>query len=393
MVGSQHDQVARHAKAPGLAPARPVTKEKGKSLRRLFATLLAAGTLAGALALAAPASAAQPPTRGMAAPHTQVQAAQLSQRFTCPSPPNATGCFFATDFFGGPVFQAHPSGGTDQWRVIPADNRGSETNHLGNPMWLSAVSGAGAGHETCLANGERAANSNRWGRFYISTTGTCGSTPPPLPTGIVRTTASHVTPAVAPKITATTHLTNHPDNGNNGVWASEDFTRTVTIQRVGEADISNCPGSDTGKCWLWDATMTDSGSFTTIASALSPRAGTVLDLALQGKFSGGSPNVQFYSSWKTARASRVPATVDGPVSGRRTTTRWPELFFGSSAVFNSAANPGGPDLGHWAWRYRIAFGVNPQCPNDASQWVDGWNNSDGELAVDGDILAPNSAHC
>lgn len=59
-----------------------------------------------------------------------------ARRFTCPSPPNATGCFYANNDFTGSVYQAHPSGGEEQWRLIPSDNRGSETNHTNDAMWL-----------------------------------------------------------------------------------------------------------------------------------------------------------------------------------------------------------------------------------------------------------------
>lgn len=202
-----------------------------------------------------------------------------------------------------------------------------------------------------------------------------------------------VTPAATTPVTATTHVTDHPDSGNHGDWATDDFTRTVTVRRISQVGPENCPGTDTGFCYLWRAKMDDSGTFTTIPGDLSPRGGVPLDVALTGSFSGGSSTIQYYSSWKTAKASRVPGTVSGPVSGRRTTTNWVEQFYGPAAVFNSGANPGGPNLGHWSWKYTANFGSDPQCPNNASQWIDGWNNSDGSLPADGDILASNSSNC
>jgi hypothetical protein len=79
-------------------------------------------------------------------------------------------------------------------------------------------------------------------------------------------------------------------------------------------------------------------------------------------------------------------------SGEQTTTNWVEQFF-PTGVFNSAANPGGPDLGDWSWTYTAAFGSNTQCVNDAYRWVDSATNSGGSLNTDEDILAPNSADC
>jgi hypothetical protein len=203
--------------------------------------------------------------------------------------------------------------------------------------------------------------------------------------------------ATATPIQAVTQIANRPDSGVQGNnWALDTFTRTATITLVSEVAASNCPGSDTGHCYLWNGTISDAGTFTTIASQLAPRTGT-LDRAITGKMTGGAPNVQFYSSWKTARASRVPATENDngqDPTGRHTTTNWVEQFFGASAVFNSAANPGGPDLGSKAgWTYLLRFGSNNECPNDAYRWVDSAADQWGSLNTDGNILTPNAADC
>lgn len=200
----------------------------------------------------------------------------------------------------------------------------------------------------------------------------------------------------ATPVTATTAISNRPDSGNHGDWASDNVSRKATIQLVGQVGVEHCPGSDTGHCYLWNFKLADSGHFITTASGLSPRAGRTLDLALTGAFAGGTTSGQYYSSWKTARASRLPASendMNTVPAGRKTTTNWVERFYGSGAVFNSAANPGGPDLGRWSWKYTLGFGSDRQCPNNASQWVDAANNGDGASPPDGDILAPNSADC
>ena len=112
-------------------------------------------------------------------------------------------------------------------------------------------------------------------------------------------------------ITAVTTLTNRPDSGAQGNdWALDNMTRTVSVKLVGEVAASNCPGTLTGHCYLWNASISDSGTFTTAAGQLAPRAGT-LDSAITGAVKGGAPHVQFFSSWKTAKASLVPVSLDG----------------------------------------------------------------------------------
>jgi hypothetical protein len=208
---------------------------------------------------------------------------------------------------------------------------------------------------------------------------------------VLTTSASASVPApstvVAP---ATTQISNRPDGGNHGIWALDNFTRTATVTIVGEVAASNCPGTDTGHCYLWNFTIADAGHFTAQSGDLAPRSGSTLERTLTGRFSGGASHGQIYASWKTARATRVPLTEDDQgllPAGRHTTTNWVEQFFGASATF------GAIDLGNWSWTYTLGFNANDQCPNNAYRWVDAAANSDGSLPADGDILTPTSANC
>ena len=122
--------------------------------------------------------------------------------------------------------------------------------------------------------------------------------------------AAAATPSATPHavITASTAVSNRPDSGVQGNnWALDTFKRVASVKLVGEVANTNCPGTDTGHCYLWDFTITDSGHFKAIAGQLAPRTGT-LERALTGTFAGGTSNGQFYSSWKTAKATRVPTT-------------------------------------------------------------------------------------
>ena len=218
--------------------------------------------------------------------------------------------------------------------------------------------------------------------------GLTGATAASAATHPVATTAATTT------FTVVTTLTGYPVAGFQGNnWANEAFSRTATVHRVGEVSVTNCPGSGTGKCWFYTGSLSDSGTFTTIAEQLAPRTGT-LDLAVAGPFSGGTTTIDFWSSWENPNKADVPKTVPGgSLTSRETTANWVEQFFGAGAVFNSTANPGGPDLGKTSWKYTLNFGSNAQCPNDAYQWVDSSSNDHGGEIGDGNILTPNSSAC
>ena len=203
-------------------------------------------------------------------------------------------------------------------------------------------------------------------------------------------------------VTAVTVISHRPDGGNAGNWAQDNFKRTATVHRVGQAGLSNCPGSTTGHCYAWTFKIADSGHFTTepaggpaAYNGLSPRTGAQLDLAVTGTMSGGTHSGTFFTDTQAASAT-VPATeddADALPSGDKTTTNWVEQFFPAGAVFNSGANPGGPDLGNWSWTYTLPFGADAQCKNDSYRWVDSSSNGGGSVNTDGDILAPSSADC
>ena len=208
--------------------------------------------------------------------------------------------------------------------------------------------------------------------------------------------------AAATTFTAVTKVSAHPDSGTLGDnWANDNFTRTATITRGAAVPAASCPGSGTGKCYFYTGTLSDSGTFASVAGMKSPRAVTLLDQSLTGTFAGGSTSIEFWSSWKTPNVADVPKTVTGTVSGRETSTDWVEQFFGAGAVLNSNANQAGPDnvpagqpdLGKWSWKYTLNFGSNKACPNDAYQWIDSATNGGGSLPGDGNILTPNATDC
>ncbi len=202
--------------------------------------------------------------------------------------------------------------------------------------------------------------------------------------------------STAASYTASTAVSNRPDSGNGTgtYWADDAFTRKAVLTFGGEVALSHCGGSTgTGHCYAWSGSVTDTaGSFTTIAGPGSPNGrGVAEDLAVTGRMSGWVRGITFYSSWKTASAAVMPATENdaGNVpAGRHTTTTWLEQFFGAGATFYDV----GAAETFW-YRYTAGFGADPQCPNDASQWVDSTWQNDGQALTAGNITAPSSADC
>ncbi len=179
----------------------------------------------------------------------------------------------------------------------------------------------------------------------------------------------------ATNASATTAFHAHPDSGNHGTWATDDFTRTASVTYVGVAPaLSDC-GSAATSCFQYQGLIKDVGSFSVISGAKSPQAGVTVTGTPSGPFLGGS-DVKFFSSSDTASASGVPASVTG--AGPVSTTNWVEQFFPAGTTFGS-----GPDLTDWIWGY--------SSPATCENWVDAIYNSSGSLPADGDITGVS--HC
>jgi hypothetical protein len=222
--------------------------------------------------------------------------------------------------------------------------------------------------------------------------------------GLAATAASAaVTPYAA---TATTAITARPDSGVHGTWALDTMTRTATVRLAGEVALSYCGGTTpTGHCYRWTGSITDKGTFTSIVGDVSPGNGMLnggspaaIGAAVTGTLTG-SYQYAFYSSWKTANRSLVPATEDdqgNTPGGRSTTGAWPEQFFGPGARFY-VAGAASSELGTTGrWAYAAAAGSDPACPRVSSSWVDSsWpvSNPWGAAASQGNVLAPGTGAC
>jgi hypothetical protein len=193
--------------------------------------------------------------------------------------------------------------------------------------------------------------------------------------------------AISGSITATTTVTNHPDNGGAGQWATDAYTRTLTVS---PAAASVCSGDTILKagfsaaidsCYV--ATVSDTGTFKTIVGAKAPDQGSpasnaVIGSIVEGTFTGGATYDVYALNTDILTNSTVLKTQDGTPTGFGTTSgTWPEQAFsvtgGAPAADAKAAyTTGGVD---WSWTYKTA----------CESWVDAGTSGDGQVPGDGNI--------
>ena len=209
--------------------------------------------------------------------------------------------------------------------------------------------------------------------------------------GAVAATAGTAVAAPPPPVHAVTHVTNRPDGGNGGTWAYDDLTRTITIRLTGGG-----PGA-----YTFTAGLTDKGSFTTIKGAETPnQGGSYAGDTIRSKVTG---TVRGYAEFSFTASNLptpgpnagVPATEnDHRSTPADSTSTWYELAFPSGTHF------GGAGIGDWSWTYKATvttrtsrrvcltrgwcWGV-PVVHVSHQQWVDAFNNSDGNAPSDGNI--------
>lgn len=203
--------------------------------------------------------------------------------------------------------------------------------------------------------------------------GPTGSPGPTGPAGPVGPTGPAGPPGTYTPVTATaaTSISGRDVTGNNGNWATEAVSRTVTVTRHGQVPASDCPTGAT-QCWFYTATLADSGTFTTISAAKSPNAGTTINGTVLGTLTGGS-DIEFYADSDSPSASGVPGTLTGDSPSD---ANWVDQFFAEGTLITA------PTLTDWSWTY--------VAPNTCEHWVDAYNNGSGGQPGDGDITGVNA---
>ncbi len=193
--------------------------------------------------------------------------------------------------------------------------------------------------------------------------------------------AAPAAPGAAPAaITATTQVTNNLDDGGNGSWSSDDFTRTLRVAPAAAATCAALTGFSADADTCYTATVADAGTWNAIVGAFTPNqagayAGAKIALSDQGSLTGSASYELFAPTADAPAAANVAAAVDDqfakPTSGPNSTSAWFLQAFAAadqSAVVGTIAD-------NWSWTYTDQCGA----------WTDSAADSDGQSASAGNI--------
>jgi hypothetical protein len=175
--------------------------------------------------------------------------------------------------------------------------------------------------------------------------------------------------------TAVTQMTSRPDSGGNGNWATDNFTRTATVQVLGQAEPSAC-GESSGPCYAMSASLSDQGTFKTIHLAYAPNQGAPytgekIGAVVHGTMHGYGTFPEFYVP-VLPRTSLVPSQVTGSADPSYT---WPQLFFPAGTTLT------GLNEANFGYFYHTV-GIHPKLQQN---WSDADFNGSGQQLVAGKI--------
>lgn len=205
--------------------------------------------------------------------------------------------------------------------------------------------------------------------------------------GLTSGVASAATSLAEDCKTVTSHLTNHPDSGNHGTWALDDFTRTVKVCHVPEV-IETAPSVSKAlvvvQSWNYHVTVTDEGTFTTVAGAHnSPNNGFALIGNVPGTMKGGfTADVKAPHDWgyftpevlDGKNFTGAPGTeAGGPKTSNWVKALWSDGLDEKSSFIND----------DWAWTYKTCN----------QQWIDSVETDDGTSHAAGDITGYSRLAC
>lgn len=210
-------------------------------------------------------------------------------------------------------------------------------------------------------------------------TGATGATGPQGPQGPAG--PAGVTGATGPQgpagesamqtVSTSTQVTEWVENGG---WATDAYTRDLTLTRQYQVPSTACKG--TPVCWFYTGTIEDDGNFVAVDGHATPNTslGGTITGAVTGTMVGGG-TFEFYASSGDIDASRVPTTQVGKTGGV-TTANWGRLAFPSGTTFINST--GTSPLTAYEWVYSAG------CP--AQTWHDSINpGDDGKGPTDGNI--------
>lgn len=192
-------------------------------------------------------------------------------------------------------------------------------------------------------------------------------------------------------VTAVTHEVNLEDTGHGTPpgWAYKDIDRALTVTPDGNlADCATLAGWNSALDSCYTATISDSGTFSTIFDAKTPNQsvpGQQIAHVVHGTVTGTYSYVLYAPTADTFSAATVPANFNAgdtkPLPPALTSNDlWPAQEFENSAnVIGFGVVVKG---GAYSWTYTTPAGES---------WTDSSTNGDGNLVQDGNItglLAP-----
>lgn len=195
-------------------------------------------------------------------------------------------------------------------------------------------------------------------------------------------------------MSGTVNITDHGDSSNFGEWATDNLAVDMTLTNNGPVSVSHCSAQPSATaCYFYTATITRTGTFTTLTSYKSPATGKSVSLTpaigLTGNVSG-SATVEFYYSADDPSATNLPAA---PINENAAAYSSPEgVAYTLQGFFPGASlsTPGAITLPlsnlkvtGYQWNYGPTSST-------CETWLDSSANNDGSVAPYGtDIAAVN----
>jgi LPXTG-motif cell wall-anchored protein len=182
----------------------------------------------------------------------------------------------------------------------------------------------------------------------------------------------------APKCeTASTTMKARPDQGFGGIWANDTFTRTVKICEKGRATLpTTAPVTDQLQIERargfsnYEATVTDEGTFTTLADAKSPNKAVPITGIVTGKMTGGYTTTfiagREFKHYKHALKDKTFTGDQGPK-----TSEWVKAMWGGWDYFEQT------NMVDWKWSFWT-------CSDKLEKATEHWTNADPDVN-EGDI--------
>lgn len=203
-------------------------------------------------------------------------------------------------------------------------------------------------------------------------------------------------------VVASTIIKMRPDHGGAGnTWAYDNMTRQLTISYLGK---STDPAHAAAPYMFAARTDDLNGTFVNLPGQLAPNqggryAGVVMrPHQVGGPFTGYGQYGLFYASAKPSKGL-VPRALKGITLNTNpayASSTWPELAFPAGTTFAGLSESvyGYDYTANWT-TYRFVVKTDPKTHkkvtvtvtvNHRQEWKDTWDNGDGQLPRDGQIL-------